>query len=120
MEEDPETKRWNNITGISLAAAIIISIAVGFLTVPMNGVFCALLLSGIFLAVEFYLRDASRKSGGPSTADGVIMAGVLLAGIGACGFVFTYTDDVMITSICIIAVLIVAAGVMVLKNRNYL
>ena len=120
MEQDLETKRWNNITGVSLVIAIIVSIAVGFLTKPLNGVFSVLILSGLFLAIEFFLRDISRKSGGPSTADGVIMAGVILAGIGVCGFIYTYTEDVMITSICVIATMMAAAGVMILRNRRYL
>jgi len=120
MEDDPETKRWNTITGISLVVAVAISIAVGFLTEPLNGVFSVLILSGLFLSVEFYLRDESRKSGGPSTADGVIMAGILLAGIGACGFVYSYTDDIMITSVCVIAAMMVAAAVMIIRNRRFL
>jgi len=120
MEDDPETKRWNTITGISLVVAVAISIAIGFLTEPLNGVFSVLILSGLFLSVEFYLRDESRKSGGPSTADGVIVAGILLAGIGACGFVYSYTDNVMITSVCVIAAMMVAAAVMIIRNRRFL
>ncbi len=120
MAEDSETKRWNTITGVALAIAIVISVAVAFVYGIINGVFTLLILTGLFLAIEFYLRDSSRKSGGPSTADGIIMGGVLLAGIGACGFIYTFTNDVMVTSICIIAVMFVAAGVMIMRNRSYL
>ena len=120
MAEDPETKKWNTITGTALVIVLIASIAVAVFSGIGNGVFTLLILTGAFLAVEFYLRDSSRKSGGPSTADGVIMGGVLLAGIGVCGFIYTYTNDVMITSVSIIAVMIAAAAVMILKNRTYL
>jgi len=48
------------------------------------------------------------------------MAGILLAGIGACGFVYSYTDDIMITSVCVIAAMMVAAAVMIIRNRRFL
>ncbi len=120
MAEDPQTKKWNNITGVALVSALIIGIAVGILYGLMNGVFSFLTLSGVFMSISFYLRDESRTSGGPSTADGAIMGGVILAGIGVCGFVYTQTDDVMITSVCVIAVMIAASAVMIVRNRRFL
>ncbi len=120
MEEDPQTKKWNMIAGVALITAIIIGITVGYLTEIMNGVYAFLIVTGIFMAVSFYLRDESRKSGGPSAADGAIMGGVLLCGIGICGFVHSYLNDVTITAVCIIAVLIASSAVMIVRNRRFL
>jgi hypothetical protein len=52
--------------------------------------------------------------------EGAVMGGVLLAGIGVCGFIYSYTSDVTLTAICIIAVLIVSSAIMIIRNRRYL
>jgi len=120
MVQDPETAKWNKITGISFVAALAIGAVVFVFTDIFMALFAVLIASGVFFAVSFYLRDDSRKAGGPSTADGAIMAGVLLAGIGVCGFIHYFFDNVTLTAICIIAVMLAAAGVMVIRNRRYL
>jgi len=120
MAQDSETAKWNRITGISFAVALAIGAVVFVFSDIFIALFAVLIASGVFFAVSFYLRDESRKSGRPSTADGAIMAGVLLAGIGVCGIIHYFLDDVTITAICIIAVMIAAAGVMVVRNRRYL
>lgn len=120
MSEDAETEKWNRLTGAGFVIAIAAGIVVGYLTVWMNAVFTFLIVTGVFLAASFYLRDDSRKTGGPSAADGAIMGGVLLAGIGACGIVYESTKDVMITAICIIATMFLASAVMIIRNRRFL
>ncbi|MBE6528156.1 MAG: hypothetical protein E7Z64_03170 [Thermoplasmata archaeon] len=120
MTEESETKRWNSITGAALAAAIALGIGVGIFLGLMQGVFTFLIASGAFLALSFFLRDESREVGGPTTADGAIMAGVLLAGVGVCGFVYLYTEDVMITSVCVIAAMLCASAVMLIRSRRFL
>lgn len=120
MSEEPETKKWNNVTGAAFAIAIVIGAVVGYLTEWMNAVFAFLIVSGIYFAVSFYIRDDSRKSGEPSMTDGAIMGGVLLTGIGICGFIYYYTKDAMITAIAIIAVMLIASATMIIRNRRYL
>ena len=120
MTEDPETMKWNRTTALFGIVAIALGAVVFYLSDVFNAVFTILIVSGIYFAVSFYLRDESRKSGGPSTADGAIMAGVLLAGIGVCGFIHYFFNDVTITAVCIIAVMIATASVMIVRNRKYL
>lgn len=120
MADDPETKKWGTITGIAFVVALIAGSAAGYLLGLPYALYTFLIVSGIYFAISFYIRDDSKDTGGPSVADGAIMGGVLLAGIGACGFIYGYTDDVTITAVAIIAVMIVASATMILRNRKYL
>jgi len=115
-----DTKKWNTNTGIAFAAAIVIGIAVGLLTDIFNAVYAILIVFGCYFAVSMYLRDESKKNGGPSAADGAIIGGILLAGIGVCGFLYYYTENVIATSVAIIVVMLIAAAIMIVRNRRYL
>lgn len=118
MEEN-DTKKWNIATGVVMAIGLILGLAIGFYTTMMNLVFTMLIVSGVYFAVSFHLRD-DDIGGGPSSASGAIMGGVLLAGIGTCGFIHYFTSDVTITAVGIIAVMLAASAVMIIRNRQYL
>ena len=120
MAELDRTAKWNKITGAAFIVSLIASAVVGIFGGLMTGTFTFLVLTGVFMTISFYLRDESRTSGGPSVTDGAMMGGILLAGIGVCGFIYTYTENVMITSICIIVVLVASSMVMIVRNRRFL
>ena len=120
MEPDQETKKWNTITGIAFAIALVAGAITGYKFGFLFAVYTILIVSGVYFAVSFYIRDDSKETGGPSAVDGAIMGGVLLAGIGACGFIYGFTEDVTITAVCIIAVMIAASATMIIRNRKYL
>ena len=116
---DEFTKEWNTATATVLAIGLIIGLWIGINTSMMNLVFTILIVSGLYFAVSFHLRD-DDIGGGPSSASGAIMGGVLLAGIGICGFIHYFTSDVTITAVGIIAVMLVSSAVMIIRNRQYL
>jgi hypothetical protein len=120
MGENPETDKWGKIAGAAFLSGIIVGVLVGYFTEWMNAVFTFLIFSGVFLAVSFSLRRDIEAVGGLNPADGAVMGGVLLAGIGACGFIYYYTHDVTITAVSIIVVMIIASAVMMIRNRRYL
>ncbi len=115
-----DTKKWNTNTGIAFVAAIVAGIAVGLLTDIFNAVYTILIVFGCYFAVSMYLRDDTNECGGPSAADGAIIGGVLLAGIGVCGLLYYYTENVIATSVAVIAVMLMAAAIMIVRNKRYL
>ncbi len=120
MADGPSVDGWNKITGLALIVALLLGAIIGFYTGFMNGVFMFLVVSGLYLALSFFMRDNSDDSAGPTAGEGAIMGGILLAGIGVCGFIHYYLNDVMITAACLIAVMLLVSGVMIVRNRRYL
>jgi hypothetical protein len=120
MTDDPSTKKWNIATAIALIVAIIAGIAVGYYVDLMMGIFTILIISGGYLAASFFIKDRNDRSGGPSEYGAAVMGGVLLAGIGACGFVYRFTDNVMITVACVLGVVMLASVVMIFFYKAYL
>ena len=120
MAEGSGTTNWNLITGIFFAIAVIAGVAVGMLYGFLYGFCTFIIITGLFLGVSFYIRDESRSTGGPSTSDGAIMGSIILCGLGACGAIHSALDNVTITAVCIIAVMVLAAAVMMVRNRRYL
>jgi hypothetical protein len=121
MDDDRSTRRYNMAASAAFIVAIVLGAAVWYYTGNfINAVFTILLVSGLYLAVSFYLRDRKERSNGPSEFGAAIMGGVLLAGIGASGFVYSFTQDVTITVICLIAAFIASSIVMVTFYRKYL
>ena len=117
MSSEPNIKDNSTAVGAAFAVALLIGVTVGFLTKDfMNAVFTILIVSGVSLAVLFHLRDKRKDSSGPSEFGAAVMGGVLLAGIGACGFVHYFTQDVTITAVCLIGVFIAASLVMVTEG----
>jgi len=119
MSTADDTKKWNNITTIAFVVAIVAGVAVGVFTDAYNAVYTILIVFGCYFSIAMYIRDDTRKTG-PSSADGAIAGGVLLAGIGVCGFLYYYSENVIATSVAIIAVMLVAAGIMIVRNRRFL
>jgi len=115
---DEKGTRWDLITGVAMAAAIAAGIVVARMTEFFNGVFAVMIVSGLYLAFSFYIRDDTRGSGKISEADGPIMGGVLLFGIGVSGMLHYYIDNVTITAVSIIAFMILASAVMLIRNRE--
>lgn len=120
MSEDKKMDKWNTASAIAFAAAIGIGILIGYLTDFVNGVFAIMVISGGYLAISFYLRDRDDTSGGPSEFGAAIMGGVILAGIGVCGMIYRFTDNVILTIACILAVIMLASVIMIFRYRKYL
>jgi len=113
-------KQYNIAISAAFAVAILLGVLVGINLGFVNGVFTVLVVSGVFLAASFYLKDRKENSGGPSELGAAVMGGVLLAGIGACGFVYSFTEDVAITVVCLIAVMVLSSAVLFARYRKYL
>ena len=120
MSNDPYVKEWNTATGSAFAIAILIGLFVGYKTEMINAAFTMLVISGLYLAVSFYLKSRKDDSGGPSEFGAAVMGGVLLCGLGVCGFIFKLTGDVIVTVICILAVVMASSVAMIMSYRKYL
>jgi len=120
MSDGPYVNEWNNGARYAFVIAIAIGLYVGYTTEIVNGVFVILILSGAYLAVSFYFKDKKDDSGGPSEFGAAMVGGILVAGIGACGLVYKFTDDVIITVVCVLAVIIVTSAMMAMRYRKYL
>lgn len=112
-------RMWNGIT----AGAILLAIAIGIVLYVVTGnvfdtVFSILMVFGAYLAVSSRFRNLDDDGYGPSEGDVTMVAGVLLAGVGAAGFAHSLTGDVMITVAVIIAIVAIVGIMMAVKNRN--
>ena len=114
------SKQYNITTIAAYIAAIVAGIVVGIYFGFMNGVFTVLVISGTYLALSFFVKDRKDSEGGPSELGAAVMGGVLLAGIGICGFVYGITEDVSITVVCLIAVMILSSAILFFRYRKYL
>lgn len=114
------SKQYNITTIAAYIAAIVAGIVVGIYLGFMNGVFTALVFSGVYLALSFFIKDRKENDGGPSELGAAVMGGVLLAGIGVCGFVYNFTEDVAITVVCLITVMILSSAILFFRYRKYL
>ncbi|MBR4685366.1 MAG: hypothetical protein IKP04_02425 [Candidatus Methanomethylophilaceae archaeon] len=115
-----ENKQHNITTGAAFGIAILLGIFIGINYGIMNGVFTILIVSGVYLSVSLYLKDKEENTGGPSELGAAITGGILLAGIGACGFVYSFTESVVITVVCLIAVMLLSSAILFSRYRKYL
>ncbi len=115
-----ESKQYNITTMAAYIAAIVVGVVVGIYFGFMNGVFTVLVISGAYLALSFFVKDRKENEGGPSELGAAVMGGILLAGIGVCGFVYSSTEDVAIAVVCLIAVMILSSAILFFRYRKYL
>ena len=113
-------KQYDVTTGAAFGIAFLIGVTVGIYAGFMNGIFTILVLSGAYLALSFFLKEKKEDNGGPSELGAAVMGGVLLAGIGICGYVYNFTEDVGITVVCLIAVMILSSAILFYRYRKYL
>ena len=113
-------KGFDAVTAAACALAVAAGIAVGFYLGPANGVFTVLIASGAYLALSFALKERKERDEGPSELGAAVTGGVLLAGIGICGFVYSFTEEVPVTVVCLIAVMVLSAAILFIRYRRYL
>jgi hypothetical protein len=115
-----QIRKQNAAIGASLAIAVIIGIVVGMYFDIANGVFAVLVASGVFLTLSFLLKEKKEGNDGPSELGAAEMGGVLLTGIGICGFIYSLTQNVAVTVVCLIAVMVLSAAILFFRYRRYL
>lgn len=112
-------RTWSAIS----VGVFLLSLALGILLyMQTNDVFDAfwtiLIVFGIYMAVSSVLRPNDTDNFGPSPADATIAGGVVLAGVGAAGLVYSFTGEVLYTAVVIIVVVAVVGMMLAIKNRN--
>jgi len=120
MSDDPDTKKWNTASGVAFAIAIAAGLLVGYFTEFILGIFTIFTISGLYLSIAFYIRGKKDISGGPSEFGAVVMGGVLVAGIGVCGFIYMFTENVVLTIACVLGVVMLSTAVMIISYKKYL
>lgn len=115
-----EYKQYNITTGAAFGIAFLLGMFVGVNHGIMNGIFTILILSGAYLSLSLYLRDREDNTGGPSELGAAVVGGFLLAGIGVCGLVYNFTESVVITVVCLIAVMLLSSAILFSRYRKYL
>lgn len=113
-------RTWGAISAgaflLSIALAIILYVVTGD---PLTALWTILIVFGIYMAVTAPLRSKGGDGAfGPSAADASVAGGILLAGVGATGFVYDYCQDVLITVAVFIVIVAVVGIVMAIKNRG--
>ena len=113
-------KQYDVTTGAALGIAVLIGVTGGIYAGFMNGIFTILVISGAYLALSFFLKEKDEQNAGPSELGAAMMGGMLLAGIGICGFVYNFTENVAITVVCLIVVMILSSAILFYRYRKYL
>ena len=73
---------------------------------------------GLYVGLSFVFKDRGNDNFGPSEADVSLVGGIILAGIGVSGLVYSVTSDVLYTVVLLIVIVAVAGIIMAIKNRN--
>lgn len=119
MTNDNSGRMWNGITAGAILLAVVLGIVLYVVTGDaFDAVFAMILVFGLYLAISSRFRNKDEEGYGPSDADVVAVAGILLAGIGVAGFAHSLTGNVLITVAVIIAIVAVVGILMAVKNRN--
>lgn len=116
-ETNPRT-----LNAVSLGA-ILIAIALGLIvyamTEDMTGVACAILIVlGLYLVFASFFYSGDKSGYGPSTRDMTLVAGGVLAAIGAAVGIQAYNGNTLITIGVFIIIIAVIGIIMAVKNRN--
>ena len=117
-----ETKYGRTQSAIAIGA-FLIAIAVGLLVGYfkddyLTAVWVVLIIFGIYMVFASKFRSNNNDSFGPSEADAAAAGGIIMAGIGAAGMVYTFTEEVIFTAVVLLVVFAVTGIVMAYKNRG--
>lgn len=103
--------------------ALLIAIALGLILYwvtddPLNTFATILLVFGIYVAATSFARKGGESNFGPDSGDAALAGGALVAGVGLTCFVYSFSDEVLITVAVLIIVVAVIGIAMAVKNRN--
>jgi hypothetical protein len=99
--------------------AVAFGLVVGYTTGDyISAIWVVLIAFGLYMVVASRFRNRDQDSFGPSEADAMVAGGLVMAGIGAAGLVYTYTGEVVYTAVVILVVLALTGIMMAVKNRS--
>ncbi|MBP3385608.1 MAG: hypothetical protein J6K69_01970 [Candidatus Methanomethylophilaceae archaeon] len=112
-------RTWNAVS----IGVFLIAIALGILIyTSTNDIFDAfwsiLIAFGAYMALSSPFRKEEVDSFGPSMSDAICAGGVLLAGIGASGLLYSFTGEVLYTAVVIIVIVALVGIILSIKNRS--
>ncbi len=113
------TRTWNAIA----AGVFLLAVALGILIYSSTGdvfdvLWTILIVFGLYVGLSSVFKDRGNDNFGPSEADVSLVGGIILAGIGVSGLVYSVTSDVLYTVVLLIVIVAVAGIIMAIKNRN--
>lgn len=119
-----EGKGMSSRTWSAIAAGVfLLAVALGILIYMDTGdafdaLWTILIVFGLYIGLSSAFKDRGNDNFGPSEADVSLVGGVILAGIGLSGLVYSFTDEVLYTVVTLIVIVAVAGIVMAIKNRD--
>ena len=107
-------RTWNAIAAGALLIAIALGVILYWYTGDLLNAFSAILLVfGAYMAATSFARRGREDSFGPSDTDAAMAGGLIVAGVGITGFVWSFSGSVAVT----VAVLIIIVAVVDLTLR---
>lgn len=112
-------RTWSAIAAGALLIAIALGLILYWYTEDLLNAFSAILLVfGAYMAATSFARKGREDSFGPSDSDAAMAGGIIVAGVGVTGFVWSFSGEVAITVAVLIIIVAVVGIVLAVKNRN--
>ena len=119
MSDNGSNRTWNAIAAGALLIAIALGIILWWYTEDaINAFSMILLVFGAYMAATSFARKGREDSFGPSDADAAMAGGLIVAGVGITGFVWSFTGEVTITVAVLIVIVAVVGIALAVKNRS--
>ena len=119
MSDNGSNRTWNAIAAGALLIAIALGIILWWYTgEAINAFSMILLVFGAYMAATSFARKGREDSFGPSDADAAMAGGLIVAGVGVTGFVWSFTGEVAITVAVLIVIVAVVGIALAVKNRS--
>lgn len=113
------SRTWNAIAAGALLIAIALGIILFWYTGDLINAFSAILLVfGAYMAATSFARRGREDSFGPSDADAAMAGGLIVAGVGVTGFVWSFSGSVAVTVAVLIIIVAVVGIALAVKNRS--
>lgn len=112
-------RTWNAIAAGALLIAIALGVILYWYTGDLLNAFSAILLVfGAYMATTSFARRGREDSFGPSDTDAAMAGGLIVAGVGITGFVWSFSGSVAVTVAVLIIIVAVVGIALAVKNRS--
>ena len=112
-------RTWNDIAAGALLIAIALGVILYWYTGDLLNAFSAILLVfGAYMAATSFARRGREDSFGPSDTDAAMAGGLIVAGVGITGFVWSFSGSVAVTVAVLIIIVAVVGIALAVKNRS--
>ncbi len=112
-------RTWSAIAVGVFLIALALALIIYWVTVDWLNAFATMLVVfGVYMAVASFARKGGETNFGPSASDSAFAAGAIVAGVGVTCFVYSFSDEVLITAAVLIIIVAIVGIAMAIKNRS--